>query len=319
MRNRAAQVLKNVAIGAVNLIIFYYLIAWCVEHIQPQVLLDSFRRLPLSAVLLAFLVNLAAFACYGLRLALLIGVPFGTSFRVINLGTGLNAILPFRLGELAKLYYVQRIYSLSAARVFAAGLVEKFFDLIVLAGLVVAVLFFVDGGPIARGTAAVLFGLIIVAYACALLFRKFSHRAERWLAGVPSARALIEALREQERVRYLPQICGYTLLIWLLNVAVVYVAFAQFLPGLGFGVGDAIFILLIKALAMTIPTAPAGLGVFEAGVVAYLTRSLGIGNELALACALIFHLVVIVPQILYTLLVLARGRLSSSPTRVQSR
>lgn len=318
MRNRAAQVLKNVAIGAVNLVIFYYLITWCVEHIQPQLLLDSLRRLPLSAVFTAFLINLAAFACYGLRLAILIGVPFRTAFRVVNLGTGLNAILPFRLGELAKLYYVQRIYSLSAARIFAAGLVEKFFDLTVVAGLVVAVLFFVDGGSVAKGTALVLCGLIIAAYACVLLFRRFSHHAEGWLAGVPRARALIQALREQERVRYLPQICGYTLLVWILNVAVVYVAFTLFLPGAGFGVGDAIFILLIKALAMTIPTAPAGLGVFEAGAVAYLTRSLGIGNEVALASAFVFHLVVIVPQIVYACVVVARGRLSPA-SGVQSR
>jgi hypothetical protein len=318
MRIRAAHALKNVAIGAVNVAIFYYLIAWCIEHIKPELLLDSLRRFPLSAVFAAFLVNIVAFACYALRLAILVDVPFRISFRVVNLGTGLNAILPFRLGELAKLYYVQRIYSLPAAKIFAAGLVEKFFDLVALAGLVISVLLFVDGGSIARGTAAVLFGLMVAAYACVLMFRRFSHHAERWLARMPGAQTLIAALREQQRPRYLP-ITAYTVLIWILNVAVVYVAFAAFLPGVGIGVGDAIFLLLIKALAMTIPTAPAGLGVFEAGVVAYLTRSYGIGNELALAAALVFHLVVILPQIAYAVLVLIRGRASTPLNEAQSR
>ena len=90
-------------------------------------------------------------------------------------------------------------------------------------------------------------------------------------------------------------IAFYTLLIWATNTLVVYSAFSGFLPGFQIEIQDAVALLLISALAIAIPTAPAGVGVFEAGVVAYLTQVRGVPNELALAAAVVFHIAVTIP------------------------
>src|SRR5574340_284898 len=298
--------LRNLAIGAANFVVFYFLIDWVVENISPDVLLEYLHRIPTASIIPTVLVNILALALYGLRLAVLVSRSFSVSFQIVNLGSGFNTILPFRLGEIARLYYARRIFSLSAAKLFAAGLIEKFFDLVALGGLVIVVLLFSNNGFIGKSVAGVLFGLILAAYLSIVMFRSFSHRVEEWLSGIGPAKALIAGLREHGKVRDLPQVSGYTLAIWVANVAAVYIGFSGFLPVVEFGVADAIALLLIIALAIAIPSAPSGLGVFEGGIVAYLTQSFHIKNELALACAIVFHMVMIVPQIALTALVLLK-------------
>lgn len=310
-----SQALKNLAIGAVNIVIFYFLIRWVVDNIRPDLLLEHLRRIPLAYVAPTVLVNILALMFYGLRLAVLVSRSFGVSFQIVNLGSGFNAILPFRLGEIARLYYARRIFSLSAAKLFAAGLIEKFFDLVALGGLVIVVLLFGSNGFVGKGVAAALFGLILAAYFSVVMFRSFSHHVEEWLSGLGRAQALIAALREYGKVHDLPQVSGYTLAIWVANVATVYVGFSGFLPAVEFGITDAIALLLIIALAIAIPSAPSGLGVFEAGIVAYLTQAFHIENELALACAIVFHMAMIIPQIVLTVLVLLRIRLPKTGVR----
>jgi hypothetical protein len=60
---------------------------------------------------------------------------------------------------------------------------------------------------------------------------------------------------------------------------------------------DAATLLLILSFAIAVPSAPAGIGLFEAGIVVYLTQKLGVNTEAALAVATVFHLVNTVPQL----------------------
>ena len=101
--------------------------------------------------------------------------------------------------------------------------------------------------------------------------------------------------------------------IWVLNIALVFFTFNTYLPDLRITILDAVTLLLVLALAIAIPAAPAGLGLFEAGIVAYLTQKFGVGNEEALAAATVFHLVITLPQVLMTALLLwCRDRLVGS-------
>jgi uncharacterized membrane protein YbhN (UPF0104 family) len=71
-----------------------------------------------------------------------------------------------------------------------------------------------------------------------------------------------------------------------------------------FSMIDASALTLVLALAIAVPSAPAGIGVVEAAVVAYLHQSLLIEPNKALASALAFHLVIVVPQIMMTAAIL---------------
>ncbi len=54
---------------------------------------------------------------YGVRLSLLMSVPFCKVFYVckafyVSIGYGLNNILPFRLGDIFKIYVKKRFYGI---------------------------------------------------------------------------------------------------------------------------------------------------------------------------------------------------------------
>ena len=303
------HVVKQVAVGTLNLAIFYFLIRWVVENIRPGVLADALVRISPTAIAYVIAANTIAVIFCSLRLAVLLRKPFGVSFHIVNLGLGFNAVLPLRMGDLVRIYYAKRLFSLSATNLLAKALLEKFFDLMALGGLVVVVLVISGTGYIGAGLAEILFALILVGLVAIVAFHKFSHRFERMLSEIAWARILVAGLRDHSKVHDLPRVSGYTLAIWLTNVGVVYVGFSCLLPSADLGLFDAVALLLITALAIAIPGAPSGLGVFEAGIVAYLTQSFHIENELALACAFAFHMAITIPQVVVAIGIVIRGRL----------
>jgi hypothetical protein len=85
-----------------------------------------------------------------------------------------------------------------------------------------------------------------------------------------------------------------------MHVVLVLFSFNTYLTEIRVGVLEAATLLIVMALAIAVPSAPAGIGLFEAGIVAYLTQRTGVGNEAALAAASIFHLIITVPQLFLT-------------------
>jgi len=305
---KASHVVKQVVIGSLNLAIFYFLIRWVVENIRPDALADALVRISPMAIGVAILANTVAVIFCSYRLAILLRKPFWLSFRIVNLGLGLNAVLPLRMGDVARIYYAKRLFFLSGTKLLANGLMEKLFDLVALGCLVVLVLLFRGGNYVGAGLAEVLFGLIFACFLGVAIMRKFADRLERRFWNIAWARTLISGLREHGKIHNLPKVSGYTLGIWISNVLVAYLGFSLLLPTAGIEIRDAAALLLIMALAIAIPGAPSGLGVFEAGIVAYLTQSFKIENELALACAFAFHMAITIPQVIAAALILLWGR-----------
>ena len=334
---RSGQVLRYLAIVGINLVIFYLLIRWCVENVQPARLSEQFARIPLAVAALAATLNLAAIAVYGLRLSILTSQRYRVSLPTALLGFGLNSILPFRLGELAKLYYAKRYFAIPASRLFAATLVEKLYDLSALALLAGLLVTLAATDVFGRSIAAALAVVVLAGFMVLLGYRTLAHQLaqgrhrghrlyklyfrvsrHRLLAqvlratGAMSASArlqeLFAALLEQSRLRHLARIVCCTALIWTINTTVVYAALSGFLPEHSIGVLDAIAVLLISALAIAIPTAPAGVGLFEAGVVAYLTRVCGVPTEPALAAAMSLHLATTSPALGLMIWIMLRSR-----------
>ncbi len=296
---QSRKLIGSLTVIGLNLVIFYFLLRWCLENVRPDLLARQIVKMPLITIILTVAANIMAFAFYALRLGVLINKQFRISLPTVIVGFGLNSVLPFRLGELAKLYYADRIFSIPASGLFAAALVEKLCDLSALAILAVLIVMATDIGLIHKGMAILLVAIVLAGYVFAFTYRRFAHRIEQAVGGYVRLQALLVALREQSRMHHLRVIVLYTLAIWTLNTLVTYIAFSGFLPDLRIGIEDAVALLLISALAIAVPTAPAGVGVFEAGIVAYLTQVLGMPSEPALAAAVVFHLAVTIPQLAF--------------------
>ena len=292
---RDGKLLRNLAVVGLNLVIFYFLIRWCSDNIRLDLLARQVARLPPMGVLLTLVLNLLAIALYALRLGVLIGERFQTSLSTTLLGFGFNSLLPFRLGELARLYYAKRYFFIPTTSLFAASLVEKLLDLSALAVLATLIVMLSTTNVIHKTIVVALVAVVVAGYVGVLSYRKLAHYLEQAAGTSVRLQALLAALHEQSRLHHLYRIVRYTLAIWALNTIVVYVGFSSFLPDYSISFLDAIALLLISALAIAIPTAPAGVGLFEAGIVAYLTQIRAVPSELALAAAVVFHLALILP------------------------
>jgi uncharacterized protein (TIRG00374 family) len=289
---------KNTFVILVNLAVFIALLNWLQGNVRLEGLLKSADALPIAPILLGVFINLIAVLCAGVRLAVLLQRPFSMGFQVINLGFGFNAVLPLRMGEFARLYYAKRLFGLPAAQHFMASLVEKCFDLSVIVVLLLGLVAYGQATYFGHDLLLSLLIVILATGAGVSWGRRLLPSIFRLVSRSRVLTSLVEGFSAHAKIHGLGWVGLVTLGIWIANAAVAYISFAGFLPAVDFTIIDAIILVLVTALVVAIPGAPSGLGVFEAGIVIYLTRTYDVDNELALASAFVFHAIVTVPQVI---------------------
>lgn len=289
----------------VNLVAFAAILYWLRENISVTDVVNELLKMPVNGLLGALILNLAVLAVYGDRLSLLLAARRLSALGVVIIGFGMNGVLPFRLGEVAKLAYAKQIFNIATSRLFAATALEKLMDLcallllsIVVSQLVVAP--YLNQGIFITTLLVGVLGLtVLFAFLARARWERSGRKTHSWIAG-----AFETLLAQNEKVRIL-HLASLTIVIWAITVTSIFWMFSSVFPE--FTITDASALTLVLALAIAVPSAPAGLGVVEAAVVAYLHQSLLIEPNKALASALAFHLAVVVPQILLTAGILLRS------------
>ena len=306
--HRQKAIRSKVFLGLLNVALFYGLYRWVSTNIDITQLKHSLLHIPLWAVLLSIGLNLIALCMYGLRMKMLLQKNFWDSFAVINIGYVLNTLIPLRLGELVKVWICRRRYGLSTTGIVAASVTEKLFDLLKLLLLGGMLISFAAGKFIPGG---LLPSLTMLLFGVACAFWLLRYKVVLIIRLIPKAsrmRRLAISLHKHADNYRLTRIFMVSLGIWAMNVLLMYATFNTFIDGVHVDVADAIALLLIISLAIAVPSAPAGIGLFEAGLVAYLTQVLHVDTEMALAAAVMFHLVITIPQMIVTVLLLIARR-----------
>lgn len=288
---------SKLALIGLNLVICYLLLRWVADNIQLDMLLDYIRQIPAWVLLGALAFNLSALALYGVRMALLLGRDFRTGFSIVNIGYALNTLIPLRLGDAMKMYLSHKLYKTPLVGVFAASVAEKLADLFNLLLLGVAVAVFTAGELVQVNVLLPVAALVCLGGAGLVLFRLYSVRIVKLLPKRSRLRRVFIELCKHARGYSVRHILVISFGIWALNVAIIFFSFNTYLPELHVSLLDAATLLLILSFAIAIPSTPAGIGLFEAAIIAYLTQKLGINSEAALAVATVFHLVAILPQL----------------------
>jgi len=295
------------AIG-VNLVVYYLLLRWAVDNIHPGTLMEHLRQLPGQALAGSLLINMAAMILYGMRMALLLGGDFRAGFSIVNLGYALNTLMPLRLGDAMKIYLGHRFFGVPLLGIFAASVAEKIVDLAMLLLLGAALAAFAAGEVIQAGVLYPVTIVVASGLAAFVLFRIYIVRILKLLPKRGRLRRTFLELHKHAGGYPVFRVLAVSLAIWALNVALVYFAFNTYVPGFALALPDAVTLLLVVALAVAIPSAPAGIGLFEAGIVAFLTQMGGASKEAALAAAAAFHLITMLPPLAIAACVLwARG------------
>ena len=272
-------------------------------------------------------------------------IPVARLFPVVTVGYMANNLLPVRLGEVARAYYLSRREGLSTSTGLATVIVERIYDGLTLLFLVaLAVPFLIFGGlvegsgttsevtwAVVGGITALVFIAAIVMLTLIALKPGFSGFIER-LANLlpkplrPKARELISLFVEGLSVLRAPRrhlgLFLLSLPVWLLEGSMYLVVALSFdLPNYfepaAMVIPVVILVTAVSNLATSIPSSPGSLGTFEAPAVAALALvglggGVSGGEGVAGAYAVVVHLTALLPVTLLGLLYLPFGNISLS-------
>ena len=258
-------------------------------------------------------------------------ITVGRLYLVVVVGYMANNLLPMRLGEVVRSYYLGQREGVSRSAGLATIVVERVFDgLTLLLFLAVALLALLMGGllrDLTRDAGVPLYLLILgttVLFLLALgllvavayrpewpvrLMVRVAHRLPGNLGpGVVELTGLfVGGLSPLRYPRRMLALLGLSVPVWLMEAAMYYVI------GFSFGLQDsfsslgmmAVAVLATTAtsnLATSVPSFPGGIGPFELFATATLV-ALGVSAPLATAYTVTLHVALLVPVTLVGLVV----------------
>jgi glycosyltransferase 2 family protein len=237
-------------------------------------------------------------------------------FPVTAAGFFLNNVLPFRAGELARVYWTRRRTGVPFTGGLAVLTADRVFDMLCLLTLG-AVVFVSKPGLFPASGALAAFAAGAVGGLAALLFlARFPEPARRVLRRLPSRPAawgeqFLAAAGTLRSGRSIVLIYLVSLSFWILNVS-----FVQKLAGLfslPLSWTEAAFFVLALCAGAFLPSAPGYVGALEAAGVAAL-QALGHDRHGALAFVLTVHFAQILSTAVWGIPSLFFGRLRRPPS-----
>lgn len=287
---------------------------WGVDWVQ---LGEAFKRFGFVSLTVAFVYSLTPNIPLALRLRYLTGNSAGfiVSLKASIFCLGVNNMLPAKLGEVAKAFYLRRKSGLSLGQGLGMVFWERFADLNCLLAMGVVTAVALKNNMALAPLVAVVGGLWFFV----LLFR-FAPQTAAWgLKLVPNERLrllcaeIVHQLQGRMKPGFFVALSGWTILFWLgnLTVSLLVLLWVGALP-LTFIQALSVFVLVTLGFAM--PSSPGGLGVVEAAFVLSLSW-FGVPKAEALAVALVFRLISFLPPTVGALYVMAESGLSFKAIR----
>lgn len=245
-------------------------------------------------------------------------LPFSPAFWSLMLGQYVNLIVPFlRLGEIARIYALNRQANIPMPRTLGTLVLEKVLDMFMLMLAIALVLplvilpeFVSEPGIIVWVLPVIgLVTLYVMAYQTALIARFFSALENK--VPIPFFNKLLkwsisglDGLASLRSKRLSVLLVGSSAVVILLSVLLPYAMFLAF--NLQFGIVEAALVHIVVTIAITPPSTPGKIGVFN-GAVALILLGFGLTDEaVIISYSIVFLLVVIIPQIAFGSIAAAR-------------
>ncbi len=234
------------------------------------------------------------------------GLTPAVAFWTCVIGLAVNNLLPARAGEVARVMALHHETGIPRTQSLVATVLERAFDVVVLAGLLLVSLWLLPSGELVDRLALLALALVAVALAAALVValarRRLRAPLVRLLRRLPvvggerAGRTAESVARGLDGVR--PRtglaIAGWTLASWLglaLSNWLCLQAFSRTVPW-----HAALLVLIVTNFAMVVPATAGSLGVFEAAGRAALA-AYAVGAEVALSYVLVLHALNVVPYL----------------------
>jgi len=280
-------------------------VVFLVRGVRWHDMTDTIRRAGFLLPSIVVAMNACMMSLRALRLRTLLErkLSFASGFVALLTSSAINNVTPFRGGNVARLWMLERASGVTKSGAIAISVVENLIEVVVLAAMGFAASWFAAGQRWATLATPAVFALAI---ALLVLLRFTAGRASDATSAAPNPtcragwrqRLREFLLRSAPGFRALcqPGVPARALLLSLVawTCETVMIVLAARAMGLQVSFPLAIVVLLGINLAMALPSTPAGAGPFEGATVAVLMFA-GVGKGQALAFALFYHAIQVIP------------------------
>lgn len=301
MSGGAAVRPKQVLRWLPGLIISAIAIYAIIHFTRGQNILEAFRSVrPVFVLTLVGLTLLSLIArSYAWRAILGNRINLATSFFGINEGYLLNNLFPLRAGEIGRALFVGRSSGLGTFHVLSTILIERAFDIVFAASLILLTLPKVVGSEWIKPIAFTAFLVVILGLVFLFVISVKRESFQGWLQRrdfkwkfinyriLPQVNKIMDGLSALVNPGQFLLSVFWIGVTWSLWVLLYYTTVAQLSPGAPLWWGG--FIAGLIALGVAIPSAPASVGVYEATIIGAFAL-LGVSTDLGLAYAIVLHL-----------------------------
>lgn len=240
-------------------------------------------------------------------------LPFGPLWRSTAIGMMVNNVVPLRAGEIARAYVLTReVPSVTFSTSFASLVVDRVFDAIVVLILLAASMI-LPGSPsgkslggqtvshLAAAFAVVPVALLVVLYVLVFfpdtLIRLFELLARRVSPAIEARgsdmlRRFSHGLSVLKTPGHFVAVFWWALLLWLLQPVAFWLGFKA--VGIEVPWAATLFVQGVIVVGVALPSAPGFVGLFE-GAAALALGLYGVGQEQAIAWAIVFHVASYIP------------------------
>jgi hypothetical protein len=224
----------------------------------------------------------------------------GQTFLIVNEGYLLNNLLPLKAGELGRAVFMGKATGLGTLHVLSTIVIERAFDVAVAAGMFLATFPLILGVEDANKTLALVsLAAVILVFVLLFLMARYHEQVKKIVEGwgqksplvakfvVPKLDGLLRGLGVLTDARQFLLAIFWLVVTWSIWVSIYYIVLLSLVPDAPLWWGA--FVDSFLALGAAVPSAPAGLGVYEASLVGALSF-LGISVSVGLSYALAMHL-----------------------------
>jgi uncharacterized protein (TIRG00374 family) len=315
--------------GAIGLALTVLLLWWVFKDAHWTEMWAHLRGANIALVLVAVAVGTCMFPLRARRWRPILdsvapSLPFDPLWRSTAVGMMANNILPARIGELVRAYMLTRLAPVPFSASFASLVVDRAFDAFVVLLLTVLAMFdpqFPTGAQIVgrpaghvAGTGLVLVVVVGLALYAIVFFpdrliriyelftRRVAPRFEE--RGRTMLKSFAEGLSVLRHPARFTSVLWWTLLHWMVQALAFYIMFRAMDIDAPFSA--ALFVQGVIVIGVSLPSSPGYFGFFEFAAKVSLVLY-GVSESLAVAWALTYHILSLIPITLIGLYYLARS------------
>ena len=288
----------------IKILILLAIFSYLFYNVNFNILLNVFTKYRFIDILPTFLMSLVSYFMLSLRFNILSNnyIKLKSSIESVLLCLGVNNMLPMKLGEIAKSLYLKKIYNLKISKTMPVMIVERFLDIIMISFLIFFASFYTKISNFYVFLFFAFIGIIILL----TVIKKSKTFMKLILKYSPkkSKKFFTNSFKTLVRINVKTWVLGifFSSVLWGFYYINIYLL-EYFATDFNLQAYQVLVVFVFYALSISVPSTPGGIGVVQAGTV-FSLGLFGINKEEALAFAIIFQLIQLIPTIIASLCII---------------